>query len=840
MHCPKCQHENREGARFCESCGSKLELACPSCRNQVRPGAAFCDNCGTSLTGTKRKRRIGESGKRGKRGKAKQKGKRETPSDSGPRTPDSGLTSAERRQLTVMFCDLVDSTALSEQLDPEEWRAVVQEYQRVCAEGIHRFDGCIAQYLGDGLLVYFGYPVAHEDDAQRAARVGLEILAELPSLNERLRQTVRAIHELPLQVRIGIHTGLVVIGEIGEGGRREQLALGDTPNIAARLQGLAKPDTVVISAATHRLIAGLLDCQDLGSHSLKGVSTPIQIYKVVGESGARSRLDVAVTTGLTPLVGREEEVGLLFKRWEQAKAGDGQVVMLNGEAGIGKSRLVQVLKEHITHEVHAQVECRCSPYYQNSALYPVIDHLQRLLEFHREDSSEEKFDKLERALTQYSFNLAETAPFFASLLSLSAPRFPLPVLTTQRQKQKTLEALLVWLLKEAERQPILMVMEDLHWVDPSTQEFLSLLIDQVSTARLYIVLTFRPDFSPPWAMLSHMTQLTLSRLARRQVEAMVEKVTGGKTLPAEVVQQLVTKTDGIPLFVEELTKMVVESVESIESVGSDGRTSLQSLAIPATLHDSLMARLDRLPTAKEVAQLGASLGREFSYELIQAVSPVEEKTLQLALAKLVEAELLYQRGLPPQAHYVFKHALIQDAAYQSLLKSTRQQYHHQIARVLEERFPETRETQPELLAEAYGKVGQAEEGLTALAEALTVADKTGERFYEAELYRLKGELVLQSEVRSPESKPLNPHSAFRIPQLEAEAEECFQKAIEIARQQQAKSLGLRAVMSLSRLWQQQGKKVEARQMLAEIYGWFTEGFDTADLKEAKALLEALA
>ncbi|HEV8712472.1 MAG TPA: hypothetical protein VGX03_06550, partial [Candidatus Binatia bacterium] len=357
---------------------------------------------------------------------------------------------------------------------------------------------------------------------------------------------------------------------------------------------------------------------------------------------------------------------------------------------------------------------RCSPYYQNSALYPVIDHLQRLLEFHREDSAEEKLDKLERALAHYGFNLTETAPFFASLLSLSAPRFPLPVLTPQRQKQKTLEALLVWLLQEAGRQPVLMVMEDLHWVDPSTQEFLSLLIDQVATARLLMVLTFRPDFSPPWAMLSHMRQLTLSRLGRTQVEAMVGNIAGSKTLPAEVLQHMVAKTDGVPLFVEELTKTVIESLESVESIGSVGshnRALLQALTIPPTLHDSLMARLDRMNAAKEVAQLGATLGREFTYELIQSVSPVDEQTLQAALAKLVEAELLYQRGLPPQARYIFKHALIQDAAYQSLLKSTRQQYHRQIAQVLEGRFVELTETQPELLAHHYTAAGLTEQAI---------------------------------------------------------------------------------------------------------------------------------
>ncbi|HKA56638.1 MAG TPA: adenylate/guanylate cyclase domain-containing protein, partial [Candidatus Binatia bacterium] len=597
-----------------------------------------------------------ETEKRGN-GEAEQK---QTPAaDPRLQTPDTRRDAGERRQLTVMFCDLVGSTALSERMDPEEWRAVVQEYQRVCAEVIRRFDGHVAQYLGDGLLVYFGYPAAHEDDAQRAARAGLEILAELPQLNARVQPGVGARRRraptdptiIPLiQVRIGIHTGLVVVSEIGDGGKHEQLALGDTPNIAARLQGLAEPNTVVISAATHRLIAGYLDCQDLGSQTLKGISAPMPVYQVVGESG-RSRLDVAVTTGLTPLVGREEEVSLLLRRWQQAAAGGGQVVLLNGEAGIGKSRLVQVLKERVAGEEHARVECRCSPYYQNSALYPMIDHLQRLLQFRREDAPEEKLRKLEAGVPRGMSSQPEIIALLAALLSIPLPdHYPPLNLTPQRQKQKTLEALQEWLLKEAAHRPVLLIVEDLHWVDPSTLEFLGLLIDQIPTARLLALFTFRPDFHPPWAMLSHLTQLSLSRLGQRQVETMIERVTGGNALPVEVVQQIKVKTDGVPLFVEELTKMVLESGLLREVDGAYALTGpLPPLAIPATLQDSMMARLDRLATVKEIAQLGATLGREFSYELIQAVSPLDERSLQQALAKLMEAELLYQRGQPPQA-----------------------------------------------------------------------------------------------------------------------------------------------------------------------------------------------
>ena len=607
---------------------------------------------------------------------------------------------AERRQLTVMFCDLVGSTALSEQLDPEELRDVVRIYQEVCAEVIDRFEGHIAQYLGDGLLVYFGYPLAHEDDAQRAVRGGLEIVGAISELS------LPTLLQGSLQVRIGIHTGPVVVGEIGRGEKREQLALGDTLNIASRLQNLAEPNTVVISSATYRLTEGLFDCQDVGLHTFKGVSTPIEVYQVIRESGVRSRFEVAVTKGLTPLVGREQEVGLLLERWEQVKEGRGQVVLLCGEPGIGKSRLVQVLKERLAGETHVRIESRCSPYYQNSALYPIIDQLQRLL-FRREDSHEQKLGKLEVVLGQYGFSLEEIVPLFASLLSVPLNEsYPPLTLSPQRQKQKTLEALLAWLLKEGEKQPVLRIVEDLHWVDSSTLEYLSLLVEQVPKTHIFALFTFRPDFIPPWAMRSHLTQITLNRLTRKQVEVMVERVTGGKALPVEVVQEVVTKTDGVPLFVEELTKTVLESGLLREGDGHYELTGpLPPLAIPTTLHDSLMARLDRLATAKEVVQLGATLGREFTYELLKAVSPLVEVTLQKGLDELVEAELLYQRGLPPQARYFFKHALIQEAAYQSLLKSKRQQYHQKIALVLEERFPETVETQPELLAHHYTVAG---------------------------------------------------------------------------------------------------------------------------------------
>jgi class 3 adenylate cyclase/predicted ATPase len=630
------------------------------------------------------------------------------------------LPDAERRQLTVLFCDLVDSTVLASQLDPEDLREVVRAYQDTCAKVIARFEGHIAQYLGDGLLVYFGYPLAHEDDAQRAVRAGLGVVEAVGQLNARLAQERR----VQLAVRLGIHTGLVVVGEIGGGTRQEQLALGETPNLAARLQGLASPNTLVISATTFQLLGGYFACQPLGTPPLKGQAQPMAVYRVLYESMARSRLEAAGRTGWTPLVGREQEIGLLQERWAQVKEGVGQVVVLSGEAGIGKSRLVQVLTEQVAVEPQAWLTpCQCSPYYQHTALYPLIELLERIaLHFEREDLPAQKLRKLEGFLVQYGLPLAEAVPLFAALLSLplSAAYAPL-LLSPEQQKQRTLQALLTILLRIAAQQPVLFVMEDLHWVDPSTLELLNLLVDQGPTARILTLLTFRPDFSPPWTGRSHLTQVTVPRLLGRQAAEVIRQVAQGKPLPAEVVEQIVAKTDGVPLFVEELTKMVLESGLLQERDDGYALTGpLPTLAIPATLQDSLMARLDRLTTVKAVAQLGATIGRTFAYALLQAVAPLDEGTVRQGLRQLVAGELVYQRGVPPQATYTFKHALIQDAAYQSLLKSTRQQYHQRIAQVLEAQFPETAETQPEMLAHHYTEA-------SLLAQAIPYWQRAGQQ-----------------------------------------------------------------------------------------------------------------
>ncbi|MCB0196298.1 MAG: AAA family ATPase [Anaerolineae bacterium] len=693
--------------KFCGQCGRPLKRSCSHCGFDNPPNFSFCGQCGTALTASGASEVVS------------------TPTSNmseavpPPSHPPPTLYSqeAERRQLTVMFCDLVGSTSLSEQLDPEDYREVVRAYQQTAAQVVRQFEGTIAQYLGDGLLIYFGYPTAHENDAQRAALTALGVIEEMKNLNVRLQQSIRTRSQSPLRlaVRIGIHTGLVVVGDVGDGDRRERLAVGETTNIAARLQSLAKPNTVIISAATYHLIEGFFACRPIGFRSLKGISRPMETYRVVRQSRARNRLDAAkaAMSGLTPLVGREEEMTLFMARWEQTKDCKGQVLLVGGEAGIGKSRLVRVFREQLMGEAYLWLRCHCSPYYQNTALYPIIELFQRLLRFKDEDPPERKLQKLETALQQYKLPLAETVPLFTPLLALpSLERYPPLNLTPQKQKQKLLETLLLILLKLTDLRPVVICIEDLHWVDPSTLEILDTLVRQASGTRVMVILTFRPGFSPHWTPRSYMTHLSLSRLRHHQAEALVESVAGKKKLPAELLEQIIAKTDGVPIFVEELTKMVLEQdllqerEDRYELVGP-----LPTLAIPTTLHDSLMARLDRLATVREVAQLGATLGREFSYRLLHAVSAIDEATLQHNLGQLVEAELLFQQGLPPEATYTFKHGLIQETAYRSLLRSRRQQVHQRIAQVLVEQFPEIEQTEPEVIAHHYTVARQYQEAV---------------------------------------------------------------------------------------------------------------------------------
>jgi class 3 adenylate cyclase len=550
---------------------------------------------------------------------------------------------AERRQLTVLFCDLVGSTELSARLDPEAMREVLRTYQNAVAAEATRFEGHIAKYMGDGVLAYFGYPVAHEDDAERAVRAGLAITGTVGDLSADGRK---------LSTRIGIATGRVVVGDlIGEGAAQEEAVVGETPNLAARLQALAAPGHVVISQATRRLVGALFELSDLGPQRLKGFAEPLAAFRVEGEGRAEGRFEALRGQRLTPLVGREQELAILLERWTWAKDGDGQVVLLAGEPGIGKSRLLRALRQELSDQPHLALSHFCSPYGINSALHPIIAQLERAAGFAAGDEPEDKLAKLEVLLGQGSDQRDEALPLIGQLLGLPTRERYSPLnLSPQRQKQRTLEILLEQLSGLARARPVLELYEDLHWVDPSTLELLDLLVERVRSLPVLAVLTYRPEFSPPWSGHAHVTSLALNRLGRRQGAAMVERVAGGKALPAEVLEQIVARTDGVPLFVEELTKTVLES-GLLTDAGDHYELAgpLPPLAIPATLHDSLLARLDRLAPVKEVAQIDAVIGREFAYALLAAVADRPEAELQAALDQLVSSDLVFRRGSPPDA-----------------------------------------------------------------------------------------------------------------------------------------------------------------------------------------------
>jgi class 3 adenylate cyclase len=612
-------------------------------------------------------------------------------------TSASPSMEAARLQLTVLFCDLVGSTVLSRQVDPEDYADIVRAYHAACAAVIEPFEGHIAQYLGDGLLVYFVYPQAHEDDAQRAVHTALGILETLRQLNDRLQ----APHRVQVAVRIGIHTGLVVVSAVGTGAHAEPLALGETPNIAARLQDLATPDTVVLSAATYRLVHGHFACQALGAQALRSLAEPIEVYQVLQASGMPHRFAVAVTRGLTPLVGREREHGLLLEHWTQARDGTGHVVLISGEVGIGKSRRVQALKEQVGSDAYTLLECQGLPYHQHTAFWSLTELLPRVFQWQPDEPTAAKLVKIAHVSEQVGLPLEPTVPLLATLLALPLPEddYPPLALTPEQWRQKIFETLLTLVLGLAIQHPVLFIVEDLYWIDPSTLAFLELLVDQSPTAALLTVVTCRPTVRPSWMMRAHVTHVSLDRLRPELVQEMIGWTMGEHELPAAVRQQIVATTDGVPLFVEEVTKMVLERSGQHEGALDAARLERTlTLTIPATLHGLLMARLDHLGSAKSVAQLASAIGREFSYALLQALAPWDESTLQHELSRLVKAELLYQRGLPPRATYLFKHALIRDTAYESLLKRTRKQYHQKIAHAFEERFPETAEAQPELLA----------------------------------------------------------------------------------------------------------------------------------------------
>jgi class 3 adenylate cyclase/predicted ATPase len=604
---------------------------------------------------------------------------------------------AERRQVTVMFSDLVGSTALSARMDPEDLREVIAAYQKCVAETVRRFGGFVAKYLGDGVLVYFGYPEAHEDDAERAVRAGLELVAAVDALKTPVSS----------QTRVGIATGLVVVGDlIGSGSAREQAIVGETPNLAARLQGIAAPNTVVIAEGTRKLLGNLFELEDLGAKDLKGIAGPVRAWAALRASSVESRFEALHAGGLTALVGREEETELLLRRWSKAKSGEGQVVLLSGEAGIGKSRLTAALVERLATEPLTRLRYFCSPQHTDSAFYPIIGQMARAAGLTHDDSAAAKLDKLNALLAQSSTSV-EHAALFAEMLSLpNDGRYPaLNALTPEQRRQRTLEALTSQMVTLARQNPVLMIFEDAHWADPTSLEVFSRCVDRIATLRVLLIVTFRPEFEPPWIGRPHVTALTVNRLAQRDIEAMIDHVVGNKLLPASVRQDILERTDGIPLFVEEMTKAVLETGSESAAEQTAAAVPFPALAVPASLHASLMARLDRLGPAKEVAQIGSAIGREFSHALLAAVVRKPETELQSALDRLIQAGLLFRQGVPPHANYLFKHALVQDAAYGTLLRSLRQHLHGEIASALEEAFPEIVEMQPEILARHCAEAG---------------------------------------------------------------------------------------------------------------------------------------
>ncbi len=606
---------------------------------------------------------------------------------------EAPMLDAERRQITVMFCDLVGSTALAEQLDPEDLRRLLQAYQKACGDVMDSYAGHVAQYLGDGLMVYFGWPVAHEDDGERAVKAAIETV-----------EAVKAVPApAPLQVRIGIATGPVVVGETTSDATMPKLAVGETPNLAARLQGLAAADEIVVAPGTRRLIGGAIACEDMGEHVLRGIVEPVRAHKVLGPGAAGGRFEAAHPEPLEGMVGRDSEIAMLLDRWQLAQGGEGQTVLLCGEPGIGKSRIVEELRQRIADEEHVSILYQCSAHHRNTALYPITDYFARASGFDRRDRAEQKLEKLDALVDQNNLCVDEVSPLFA--LSLGIPtgdRYPALNMSPHRLREKTAEALVMRGVELSKSHTLLVVVEDAQWMDPTTEEALALFVDYSRDISALLIATYRPEYEPAWRGHSNVTQLTLNRLGKRQAARLVNQLTGGRSLPQEVSEQLVAKADGIPLFIEELTRTVLDSgllVDGVDGFMLSG--PLPALAVPMTLHDSLMARLDKLASVKDLVQIGACIGRDFAYELLAAVSGMESGALDEALDAMVSSGLVFRSGTPPDAVYTFKHMLIQETAHDALLKSRRQQIHANIARALEADFQDIATTQPEMLATHY-------------------------------------------------------------------------------------------------------------------------------------------
>lgn len=611
----------------------------------------------------------------------------------------AATSDAERRQITVMFCDLVGSTALAARLDPEDLREIIGAYHRCCTDVVRRHNGIVSRYMGDGVLAYFGYPRAHEDDAEQAVRAGLSLLEVIGGLQTGI--------DTRLQIRVGIATGTVVVGDLGEA--QERSVVGQTPNLAARLQGLAEPNTVVIAADTRHLVGGLFEYHDLGMVAVKGLDQ-VQAWRVLSVSGAESRFDAQHERVLTPLVGRDEELGFLLHRWSRATEGDGSAVLLSGEPGIGKSRIWRALRERLAGERYICLRHYCSPHHQNSALYPIISKIEREAGFARVDTVDQKVRKLEQLLADSARDSAEIA-LILDLLSLpTGERYRVPELSPKRRKELTMGVLLANLEGSWARHPLLVIFEDVHWIDPTSLKLLGMLIESVSRQRVLLLITARPEFHAPWRAHANFFAISLNRLGSSKALEVAEQVSGAKKLPPEVLKEILARTDGVPLFIEELTKAVIESVVLREQGGKYER-------IPATLHDSLMARLDRLEETAEVARIGSVIGREFSYELLFAIAGLPQGKLDAALTRLIQSELVFSLGETQHSLYSFKHALVRDAAYSTLLRNRRRQLHARIASVLEAQFADTVEARPELLAHHCAEAGLIEKAVALCLKA---------------------------------------------------------------------------------------------------------------------------
>jgi class 3 adenylate cyclase/predicted ATPase len=675
MKCSSCGEDNSERAKFCNRCGSALTPRCSTCGAGNMPGAKFCSECGA---------RLNES----------------APASSSRSASPVGAAgaTAERRHLTVMFCDLVGSTALSGRLDLEDLQEVIGAYHDQVAAVVRRFGGFVARRVGDGVLAYFGYPHIEEDDAEQAVRAGLAIISAIEHLK----------NPEPMQVRIGIATSLVVIDEVA----KNQEVLGEGPNLAARLQALAEPNTIIIADSTRRLVGSVFEVEDRGLKPLKGFGKPQRAWRVLGESRFKSRFE-ALRSAETPLVGRGEEIDLLLRRWAQAKTGEGRVILLSAEPGIGKSRLTLAFMDRLGSEPYTYLRHFCWPHHEDSSFFPITVQLERAAGFGREDSPAEKLDKLETMLAATS-PTGEDLALLADLLSLPTERYPMLDLNPRLKREKTFEALLRRLIALAKLKPVVMIVEDLHWVDPSTRRLLDLTIEWIERLPVLLIATFRPEFQPPWTGEPHVTTLTLSRLGRRESEAVVRHLTAGAgELSDGVVEEIVERADGVPLFLEEVTKAVLETgANAVRTREIVPTMPGASFSVPPALHASLMARLERLgPGAKEIAQIGATIGREFPYELLAIVAQRPEPELKSELGRLVEAELIFQRGEPPRSDFLFKHALVRDATYGTLVRGLRQQLHARTAQALEEMSSDTAATRPEVIARHLSEAGLGERAI---------------------------------------------------------------------------------------------------------------------------------